>query len=83
MNKIEHEGMRICARIDKSQDADNTDQKVKWFLKVHRNIQTFVGSIFLILFFPKFLFTFTCYKFFDFQPPPPPPRKKMRVKHKN
>ena len=36
MNKIEHEGMGTCARIDISQDADNTDQKVKWFLKVHK-----------------------------------------------
>ena len=36
MNKIEHEGMGTCARIDISQDADNTDQKVKWFLKIHK-----------------------------------------------
>ena len=36
MDKIEHEGMGTCARIEISQDADNADQKVKWFLKVHK-----------------------------------------------
>ena len=34
MNKIEHEGIGTCASIEISQDADNADQKVKWFLKV-------------------------------------------------
>ena len=28
--------MGTCARIEISYDADNADQKVKWFLKVHR-----------------------------------------------
>ena len=36
MDKIEHEGMAACARIKISQDADTADQKVKWFLKVHK-----------------------------------------------
>ena len=36
MNKIQYEGIGTCARIEKSQDANNTDQKVKWFLKVHK-----------------------------------------------
>ena len=50
IDKIEHEG--TCAKVGESQDADNTDQNVKWFLKVH--IQTFVGSIFLTICFSKF-----------------------------
>ena len=33
--KTEYEGIGTCARIEIRQDADNTNQKVKWFLKVH------------------------------------------------
>ena len=29
MNKIEHEGIGTCARIEINKDADNADQKVK------------------------------------------------------
>ena len=29
MNKVGHEGIGTCARIEISQDADNADQKVK------------------------------------------------------
>ena len=36
IDKIEHEETATCARIEINQDADNTDQKVKWFLKVHK-----------------------------------------------
>ena len=36
MNKIKHEGIGTCTRIEISQDGDNTDHKVKWFLKVHK-----------------------------------------------
>ena len=36
MNKIEHERIGTCARIEIIQDADNADQKVKWFRKVHK-----------------------------------------------
>ena len=36
MNKIEYEGIGTCARVEISQDADNADQKVKWFLKVYK-----------------------------------------------
>ena len=36
MNKIEYEGIGTCAGIKISPDADNADQKVKWFLKVHK-----------------------------------------------
>ena len=34
-NKIEHDGIGTCASIEISGDADNAEQKVKWFLKVH------------------------------------------------
>ena len=51
--------MSNCARIEKSQDADNADQKLKWFLKVHENIT-------LVIFLPKLLLAVTIYKFFHF-----------------
>ena len=55
MNKIEHEGIGgTCARIEINRDADKADQKVKLFLKAHKTYQTFLGSIFSILFFPSF-----------------------------
>ena len=34
MNKIEHEGVCTCARIEIIQDADNADQIPKWFPNV-------------------------------------------------
>ena len=34
MDKIK--GMGTCAKIEISQDADEAEQKVKWFLKVHK-----------------------------------------------
>ena len=36
MNKIGYEGKGTCARTEISQDADNGEQKVKWFLKVYK-----------------------------------------------
>ena len=54
MNKIEYEGIGTCARIEVSQNADKADQKVKWFLKVHKTYKLFVGSIFPIFFFQSF-----------------------------
>ena len=36
MDKIEHEGMGTCARIEINQDADNGEQKFEWFLKAHK-----------------------------------------------
>ena len=53
LDKIEHVEIGTCARTEISQDADNKDQKLKWFLKVHNTKQTFVESIFLIIFLPK------------------------------
>ena len=42
MNKIEHEGICTCATIKISQDAGNADQKVKWFVKIHKAYKFFV-----------------------------------------
>ena len=41
INKIEHEEIGACARIEISQDADNADQIVKWFLNVHKTYKFF------------------------------------------
>ena len=38
--------MGTIAKSEISQDAENADQNVKWFLKVHTNIRTFVGNTF-------------------------------------
>ena len=54
MNKIENEGIGICARIEMSQDADNADQKVKWFLKVHKTYEFLWEACFQFSFFPPF-----------------------------
>ena len=35
-DKAEHKGMGTCGRTEMCQDSDNADQKVKWFLKVHK-----------------------------------------------
>ena len=77
MNKIEYEGISTCARNEVSQDADDADQKSKIVSGSSENIQPFVGSIFSIFFFPKFLFRFIFYKCFDFHP------LKMKVKQRN
>ena len=63
LGNVEHEEIGTCARIEISQDADNAGQKVKWFLKVHKTLQTFVGSIFLIIFSPSF---YSCLRFTNF-----------------
>ena len=36
IDKIEREEIGNYVRIEVSQDADNTDQKVKWFPKAHK-----------------------------------------------
>ena len=55
MNKIEHEGMGTCARIEISQNADNADQKVKWFLEVHKHTNFCAKPIFNCLFRQVFI----------------------------
>ena len=54
-NKIEHEGIGACARIEISQDADNADQKVKCFLKVHKHTNFCGKHIFNFLFSQVFI----------------------------
>ena len=68
INKIEHEGMGTCGRIEVSQEAENADQKVKWFLKVHKN-RNFCGKHVFSYLFSNFIFRFTFKKFVDFHPP--------------
>ena len=52
MDKIQHEG--TCAGIEISQDADNADQKVKWFPKVHKTYKYLRGAYFQLSVFPSF-----------------------------
>ena len=47
-DKIEHKRMSTCARIEVSQDADNADQKLKWFLKVHETYIALWEAYFLL-----------------------------------
>ena len=49
-DKIEHEGMGICARIEISQYTDNADQKVKRFLKLQKHTNFCERNIFNYLF---------------------------------
>ena len=67
--KIEHEEIGTCAAIEISQDADNIDQKVKWFTKINKKVQTFVGSISLIIFFSQVFSHFHILQTFRFSPP--------------
>ena len=39
MKKIEYEEIATCSRIEINEDAENADQKVKWFLKVHKTFK--------------------------------------------
>ena len=76
MNKIEYEGIGTCAKIEISQDADNADQKVKWFLKFHKAYKLLWGAYFQFSFFPSFYSGshFTDFSIFTpLSPPPPPP----------
>ena len=54
MDKIEHEGMGTCARIEISQDAHTADQKIQWFLKLHRTYKLLWEAYFQLSFFPSF-----------------------------
>ena len=54
MNKIDYKGTGTCARIEISQDADNADQKVKWFLKVHKTYKLLCEAHFQFSFLPSF-----------------------------
>ena len=52
--KIEHEKMGNYARIEINQNVDNADQKVKWFLKVHKTYKLLWQAYFQFSFFPSF-----------------------------
>ena len=69
-DKIEHEEVGTCAGIEISQDKDNADQKVKWFLKVHETYKLLWEAYFRLSFSHKFIFPFTFCKFFNFPLPP-------------
>ena len=56
MDKIELEEISTCARIEISQDSDNTDQKVKWFLKVHKAYKLLWEAHFQLSFFQVFIY---------------------------
>ena len=77
MNEIEDEGIGTCARIGISQDADNPEQKLKWFLKLHKTYKLLLEACFQFSFSPSFYSGSLFTKFFDFHP------HKMRVRHKN
>ena len=53
MNKIEYEGIGTCARVEISQDADNADQKVKWFLKFYKTYKLLWEGYFHFSFLPS------------------------------
>ena len=59
--------MGTYEKIEISQDADNADQKVKWFLKVHQTYKHLLEEYFLIIFFLKFLFNHTFSKSMRFK----------------
>ena len=52
--KIGHKAMGTCAIIEISQYADNEDQKVKSFLKVHKTYKLLWEARFQLSFFPSF-----------------------------
>ena len=55
MNKIDYEGIGTCPRIEISQDADNADQNVKWFLKVHETYKLLWEAYFQFSFSQVFI----------------------------
>ena len=55
MNKIEHEGTGTCARTERIQDADNAEQKLKWFLKVHKTYKLLWEAYFQFSFSQVFI----------------------------
>ena len=67
MNKIEYEGIGTCVRIQISQDADNADQTVKWFLKVHKTYKLLWENLFST--FPQVFIHGHILQIFRFSPP--------------
>ena len=52
--KIEHKAMGTCAIFEINQDADYENQKVKWFLKVHKTYNLLWEAYFQLSFLPSF-----------------------------
>ena len=73
INKVEHEGIATCARTEIDQDADNMDQKVKWFLKVMKQTN-FCGEL-IVNFFCQVFYSGSHFTKFSIL--------KMRVKLRN
>ena len=69
-DNIEHEGIGTCARIEISLDADNANQKVKWFLKVHKTYKLLWEAYFNYLFSQVFIQVHIL-QIFYFHPSPP------------
>ena len=66
--KIEHEEIGKCAGIEISQDANNADQKVKSFPKVHKTYKLLREAYFSDYLSPSF-YSHSYLKFFDFHLP--------------
>ena len=80
INKTEFEKIVTCARIEIGQYAGNTDQKVKWFLKVRKTYKLLWEAYFQFSFFPSFYSGsyFTKFSIFSLSPSPPKIRVKLR-----
>ena len=72
MNEIEHDGIDTCERTEISQDSDNADQNVKWFLRVHKTYKLLWEAYCQFYFFPSFYSGSGFSNFSIFTPPPPP-----------
>ena len=72
-DKIEHEEIGTCAKIELSQDEDNADQKVKLFLKAHKTYKLLWEAYFKFLSSQIFIHVHIL-QIFRF---PPPPRKSI------
>ena len=54
MSETGDERIGTCARIEISQDADNADQKVTWFLKVYKTYKLLWEAYIQFSFSPSF-----------------------------
>ena len=65
MNKVEYEVIGTCARVEISQGADNADQKVKWFLKVHKTYKLLWEAHFQLFFLKVIHFSISSMLFYS------------------
>ena len=73
MDKIEHEEIGTCERIEVSRDADNAHQKVKWCLIVHKTKNLLWEAYFYLSFIQVLIHVHISEIFYA--PPPPPPKE--------